>query len=175
MRRLHLAVFSLLAVVGVAACSSSASEAGWTYAPAASATVAPSGSAPASAAPSGSASASAAPSGTPGASAEPSGQPSALVVSVSAPTNAAVTGFDPRELTGPANVPFSIEFDNQDATAPHNFVLSDPTGQPVNIGDTALFTGPEARTYNVPALEADVYGFICQAHPTTMVGTLTLE
>jgi plastocyanin len=178
MRRLPVIALSLLAVAAFAACSS-AGQAGWTYAPAPSATPVPSGSAPASGEPPASAPASApasvAPSGTPGGSTGPSGQPSGTVVTVSAPTGAATTGFDPKDLTGPANTPFKLEFDNQDATAPHNIVISDPSGQPVNIGDTAFFTGPEKRTYDVPALAPGAYPFMCQVHPTTMTGTLTIQ
>jgi plastocyanin len=171
MRRLPLAAIALLTVVATAC--SSGGEAGWTYAPAPSATPVPSADASASAGPP---TGSVAPSGTPAASdGGPSGQPSTTVVTVTAPVGAAVTGFEPTELTGPANTPFTIEFDNQDNTAPHNFVLNDPGGQPVNIGDTAIFTGPEKRTYEVPALDPGVYPFLCQVHPTTMTGNLTLE
>jgi plastocyanin len=174
MNRLPLVALSIIVVAALAACSSSG-EAGWTYAPAASATPVPSGSAPASGEPSASAPGSVAPSGTPAASGGPSGQPGGTVVTITAPVGSAVTGFEPTELTGPANTPFTIEFDNQDNTAPHNFVLSDPAGGPVNIGDTSIFTGPEKRTYQVPALAAGVYPFLCQVHPTTMTGNLTLE
>lgn len=175
MRRLSFVAVALFAVVATACASGG--TAGWTYAPAPSATPVPSGepsgSAPASAP--ASTPASAAPSGSPSGSTSPSGEPSGTVVTVTAPTGAAVTGFEPKELTGPANTPFKLEFDNQDATAPHNFVLNDPSGQPVNIGDTSIFTGPEKRTYDVPALAPGAYPFLCQVHPTTMTGTLTIQ
>ena len=32
----------------------------------------------------------------------------------------------------------------------HNFVLKNPDGSNVDIGDTAFFDGPEVRTYDVP-------------------------
>ena len=170
MRRLSTAVAILFSLT-LAACGANTGGPGWTYAPAASAT--PVTSAAASGGPSAPASAEPSPSGA--ASLEPSGSPSALVVEIAAPTGAATTGFEPSELTGPANVEFAVEFDNQDATAPHNWVLNDPNGAAVNIGDTALFTGPEVRTYDVPALAPGDYSFLCQAHPTTMTGTLPLE
>ena len=163
----------LLIALLAAACSSGQGP-GWTYQPAASVTPAPSGTAAASgsAQPSGSAQASG--SAPASASAQPSGggQPGGDVVQVVA-TNA--SGWDTPELTAPADTPFTLEFDNQDSTVPHNLVINDPNGQRVNTGDTSFFTGPAVRTYNVPALPAGDYQFLCEVHPTTMVGTLTAE
>ena len=107
--------------------------------------------------------------GEPGASIDPN----APVVTVTAPTGAATSGFDPDTLEGPADTPFTLEFDNQDATAPHNIVIKDSSDAPVSIGDTSFFTGPEKRSYPVPALAAGAYSFVCEVHPTTMTGTLT--
>ncbi len=109
--------------------------------------------------------------GSPGASVAPN----APTVTVAAPTGAATAGFDPAALDAPADTAFTLVFDNQDATAPHNVVISDPGGAAVSIGDTALFTGPEKRSYAVPALKAGTYSFLCQAHPVAMKGTITVE
>ena len=68
-----------------------------------------------------------------------------------APSGAATTGFDPTTLEAKADTAFTLEFDNQDATAPHNVVISDPTARPVPMGDTAFFTGPKTKEYAVPA------------------------
>jgi plastocyanin len=177
MSRLPLVALALLAVAAIAACSS-ASAPGWTYAPAPSLTPAPSGSG--SAAPSASASApggaspSAAASGSP--SAAPSGSAGAIVLTVAAPNGAATTGFDPKELEGPANTPFTAVFDNQDTTtSPHNWVLKDATGAKVAIGDTAFFSGPATKEYQVPALAPGAYPFVCEVHPVAMTGTLTIK
>ena len=112
-----------------------------------------------------------------GASGAPSASidPNATVVTVSAPDGSATTGFDPETLEAPADTPFTLEFDNQDATAPHNVVIKDPSGTGVSIGDTAPFTGPATRSYAVPALAPGDYTFLCEVHPSTMTGTLTAK
>jgi mono/diheme cytochrome c family protein/plastocyanin len=110
-----------------------------------------------------------------GSGAAPSIDPSAPTVTVTAPTGAATTGFEPTTLEALANAVFTLVFDNQDATAPHNIVIKDPSGTAVPIGDTTFFTGPEKRSYAVPPLPAGDYTFLCEVHPTTMTGTLTLK
>lgn len=83
------------------------------------------------------------------------------------------TKFDTPQVETAAGEPFTIVFDNQDATAPHNVVLQKPDGTAVQMtGDTAFFVGPGKREYGVPALTAGAYPFHCQVHPT-MTGTLT--
>jgi cytochrome c oxidase subunit 2 len=76
-------------------------------------------------------------------------------------------------LTVPADEPFQIVFDNQEAI-PHNVAIHEgsPTGPEIWQGE--IFTGPDQRTYDVPALPAGTYGFICTVHPN-MTGTLTAE
>lgn len=178
MPRLPLAALALIAVAAFAmtACSS-ASGPGWTYAPAPSVTPAASGSGAPSAAPSGSVAPSAnptAPSAAP--SGAPSGSAGGTVLTVTAPDGSATTGFDPDALEGPANTPFTVVFDNQDTTtSPHNWVLKDSTGAKVDIGDTAFFSGPAKKEYQVPALAPGAYPFVCEVHPAAMTGTLTVK
>jgi len=148
---------------------------GWTYAPAPAITPAPSMEpAPSaepgvSAAPSGGESA--APSG--GASAEPSatagdsGAPSGTSIDIAALNIA----FDKSELTAPADEPFQIVFANNDAGIPHNVEIKDAAGATVFKGE--IFSGVETRTYDVPAMAAGSYTFICTVHPN-MAGTLTV-
>jgi plastocyanin len=82
--------------------------------------------------------------------------------------------FEQASLTAPAGVPFRIAFDNKDTGVPHNVAIhaGSPTGEEVFKGE--IFNGPEKRTYDVPALDAGAYSFVCTVHPT-MTGTLTVE
>jgi mono/diheme cytochrome c family protein/plastocyanin len=100
--------------------------------------------------------------------------PNAPVVTITAPVGAATSGFDPNQLTAPSDTVWTLKFVNDDPVQ-HNIVISDPEGKPVPIGDTSFFTGPATREYAVPALKAGGYTFLCQVHPTTMTGNLTIE
>ncbi|MEA2546128.1 MAG: Cupredoxin-like domain [Chloroflexota bacterium] len=116
-------------------------------------------------------------SSAPGASGAPAASidPNAPTVTLTAPVGAATTGFDPTTLTAKANTPFTLVFDNQDTQAPHNVVISDPSGAAVPTGDTTFFQGPKKVSYAVPALKAGTYTFLCQVHPTVMKGTLEVK
>jgi len=79
------------------------------------------------------------------------------------------TQFDIGEFKVPADTDFCIAFENQEAV-PHNVAIYD--------GGEAIFTGefvnePGSITYNVPALPAGEFRFICDAHPA-MVGDVTV-
>jgi len=77
--------------------------------------------------------------------------------------------FVTKDLAAPADAPFQIEFDNQDTGIQHNIEIKDPGGKTVFKGD--LVTGAAKATYNVPALPAGAYTFVCTVHPN-MTGTL---
>jgi plastocyanin len=179
MRRLIVVILPILALL--AACSSASSTPGWTYAPAPSATPVPSGGA--SGAPAASGGASAAPSAAPSAvaSAAPSGASGApgasgAVLTVTAPVGAATAGYNEKTLSATANTPFTVHFDNQDNQAPHNFTIKDSGGTKVQLGgDIAFFTGPGTRDLQVPALKTGTYTYFCEVHPSTMIGTLTVQ
>ena len=158
MRSLRTAALGVLALT-VVACSSATP--GWTYAPAPAVTPPPDTSAAPSAAPSGGASA------APSAIAGDSGTPTATTIEIAALNIA----FDKSELAAPADQPFQIVFANDDAGIPHNVEIKDAAGMSVFKGD--LFNGVETRTYDVPALAAGSYTFICTVHPN-MAGTLTV-
>lgn len=173
MRRLPAFLLTSLAAVALAACSAGGAP-GWTYAPAPSATPVPSGAA--SGEPSGAPSVAPSANPSPSSAASPSASGGGATLTVAAPVGSAVSGFDPTTLETAADTPFTLVFDNQDDQAPHNLVLKNPDGSAVAVqGDTAFFTGPGQRTYQVPALAAGDYTYLCEIHPTTMKGTLTAK
>lgn len=144
--RLARSIALLVGALTLAACASSTP--GWTVAPAPSVTPSPS----------------TAPEPSDRASAEPDG----TVIDISAQGIA----FDKSELSAPAGQPFKIRFANNDAGVPHNVAIHEgsPTGPEIWKGE--VFNGVETRTYEVPALAAGTYGFVCTVHPN-MSGTLT--
>ena len=80
--------------------------------------------------------------------------------------------FTETSLTAPANTAFDLQFNNQDASVPHNVVIVDSSGTAVFTGD--IFNGPATKDYSVSALPAGAYTFHCAVHPN-MTGTLTVK
>ena len=119
------------------------------------------------------ASESAAPSGEP--TAAPSGEASAAP-SGDAGTSVSIVAsgiaFTTTEVTVPADTAFVIVFENQDAGIPHNVAINDASGAEVFKGE--IFNGVDTKEYQVPALPAGTYTFICTVHPN-MTGTLTAQ
>ena len=159
----HLPV-ALLSILVVAACTQA--EAGWTYAPAPSKTPAPAASG--SAAPGGSPGAAGAPGAS--ASAAPGGSGQLVVVNITAQG----IKFNESAITAPADTPFQIQFDNQDAGVPHNVAIRTGGTQGPEIFKGTVFNGVATHAYDVPALDAGSYAFVCDVHPT-MTGTLTVQ
>jgi plastocyanin len=140
---------------------------GWTFAPptvpppsqpaaSGAASVAP--SAPASAAPS-TAMSGAPASGAPAPSAASSGATGGAVVQVSALN----VNFEQAQVGAPAGVAFVIHFNNKDTGVLHDIAIVDASGTQVFLG-TAI-TGPAEVDYQVPALPAGTYQFVCTIHP----------
>ena len=96
----------------------------------------------------------------------PSGEPGGAGI----PIVAKDIAFDQTALTAPADAPFQITFDNQDPSIPHNVEIKDGGGATVFNGE--IFPGVATKTYDVPALAAGAYTFLCTVHPN-MTGTLT--
>jgi plastocyanin len=149
MRFARFMTLAVLSVAIVAGCSDA--SAGWTYLPAPSVTPPPSGAA------------SAEPSG-------PTGSANPNVIAISALN----IKFEQTTVTAPAGTPFQVQFENKDAGAPHNIALrlGDVNGAELFKGE--VFNGIATRVYDVPALDAGAYAFVCTVHPT-MVGTLNAE
>ncbi|MGZ8528866.1 MAG: cytochrome c oxidase subunit II [Candidatus Limnocylindrales bacterium] len=80
--------------------------------------------------------------------------------------------FDKASLDAPADQPFTIKFQNDDASIAHNVAIHDGAGQEVFKGE--IFAGVDVRTYPVPPLKAGSYTFVCSVHPN-MTGTLTVK
>jgi plastocyanin len=148
MRHARLLSAAVLSLSLVAACTTA--NAGWTYAPAPSKAPAPSGSGSASAAPGGSA------------------NPNLVVISASG------IKYEQTTLTAPASTPFQIQFENKDAGVPHNVSLHLGGSTGAELFKGPIFNGVETRTYDVPALDAGQYAFVCTVHPT-MIGTLNVQ
>jgi plastocyanin len=73
-------------------------------------------------------------------------------------------------LNAPAGTPFTMALDNRDSGVPHDVAIKDAAGTEIFRGE--LVTGPAVVVYDVPALPAGQYTFVCTVHPN-MTGTLT--
>ncbi len=159
MRRPLLAL--AIAVTALLAACSASTGPEWTYAPPTpppAVTPAPSGEA--SLAPSG------APSAAPSDNAGGGGGEGAVV-----DISALNIEFEQKDVSAPAGVPFVIRFDNKDAGIPHNVEIKDSMGMVVFKGD--IVNGVAQVDYQVPALTAGTYPFLCTVHPN-MTGTITV-
>ncbi len=79
--------------------------------------------------------------------------------------------FDTDSLSAPADRAVPDRVRQQRPGIPHNVEIKDASGASVFQGE--IFSGVETRTYDVPALAAGSYTFICTVHPN-MTGTLTV-
>ena len=101
----------------------------------------------------------------------------------STPSSSAATGavlhisaqniaFDTNHLEAPAGQAFVLDFDNNDPGIPHNVEIKDANGTSKFKGQ--IVNGPATISYQVPALAAGSYMFVCDVHPN-MTGTLTAK
>jgi len=117
--------------------------------------------------------------GLPGAGGSPAPSAAASAAPSSAPgatttlqLTAENTQFDKVTLEAPAGVAFKIQLTNNDAGIPHNVeILRDG----VSVWKGAIFNGVQVQTYDVPALAAGKYQFICTVHPNVMKGDLDVK
>ncbi|MGK2850241.1 MAG: aa3-type cytochrome oxidase subunit IV [Candidatus Limnocylindrales bacterium] len=106
-----------------------------------------------------------------GPSGEPAGaeaSPPAADVTVTAKGIAFLT----TSITAPADKPFTLAFVNDDDGIPHNVELKDAGGAVAYLGE--IFPGIATKVYDVPALPAGAYTFLCTVHPS-MTGTATVQ
>jgi plastocyanin len=164
MRFVRAAALGSFVAIAAGACSGS-TQAAWTFRPEPSPTAAPSAVASASSAPAPSPATSASP-----AASAPAGGGSAGGTTVA--VKAQNIAFDTQDIQAPAGQAFAIAFDNEDAGIPHNIAIQDATGASVFKGE--IVTGTTQATYQVPALTAGAYTFICEVHPN-MKGTVTVK
>ncbi len=108
-------------------------------------------------------------SGAPGTSAAPAAPslpPADVTVTVQG------VQFDTATLTATAGKPWTIAFVNNDPSVPHDMEFLDSAGVTAFLGDKVI--GVSSAIYNVPALAAGTYKFVCTFHPN-MVGELTVK
>jgi plastocyanin len=106
------------------------------------------------------------PPAEPGASDEP------VEIAADVTLTAVNIAFVEDSFSAPADTPFTLALVNQDQGTPHNVELKDGGGASVFLGE--IFNGVATEVYDVPALAAGSYTFLCTVHPN-MTGTATLE
>ncbi len=108
--------------------------------------------------------------GTGGSAAPPSAAPTLPAADTT--ITAQNTAFVETSVEAPAGKPFTIAFDNRDDGQQHNVAIHDASGAEVFMGK--IVSGPTVIVYDVPALAAGTYSFVCSVHPN-MTGTLTTK
>lgn len=119
--------------------------------------------------PAGESPASGPPASGPPASGEP---PPASAPTADVTIHAKGIAFVETSFTAPAGKPFTIAFVNEDAGTAHDIELKDASGGVAFKGE--IFSGVETRVYDVPALAAGTYPYVCIVH-SNMTGTATLQ
>jgi plastocyanin len=79
--------------------------------------------------------------------------------------------FEQAEVAVVAGQPFSMTFENKEVGVPHNVAIYDSPDLVTLLFLGEIFPGPDTRVYEVDALPAGTYTFICSVHPN-MVSTL---
>ena len=101
-----------------------------------------------------------------------SGAPAGSPVTADATVHAQGIAYVDTTFTAPAGKPFTLAFVNEDQGTPHNIELKNASGGVAYQGE--IFNGVETRVYDVPALPAGTYPYVCSIH-SNMTGTATLQ
>ena len=81
--------------------------------------------------------------------------------------------FDTSTISLPAGRAATLTFDNRDAGVQHNIVIATDSTLSTQLFSGDLITGPATVEYQIPALDAGEYYFLCLVHPN-MNGTVTV-
>ena len=81
--------------------------------------------------------------------------------------------FETTAVEVPAGKAFKIDFDNKDAATIHDIDIHRTSAGGELVFDGATVSGPAKATYDIPALTAGTYAFVCSVHPGDMSGTIT--
>lgn len=87
---------------------------------------------------------------------------------------AASNRWDTSALSAPAAKIWHLELTNQERTIPHNFTVSSGPAYEERIYGTPNVKKGTFR-YDIPALPAGSYLFMCTLHANTMTGTLAIQ
>jgi len=101
-----------------------------------------------------------------------SGAPAGSPVTADATVHAQGIAYVDTTFTAPAGKPFTLAFVNEDQGTPHNIELKNASGGVAYKGE--IFNGVDTRVYEVPALPAGTYPYVCSIH-SNMTGTATLQ
>lgn len=112
------------------------------------------------------------PSGPPASGGEGSAAPPPSGPAADVRVEAKGVAFVTKTWSGPAGKTFTIAFANEDPGTPHDIALIDASGTQVFKGEA--FPGVDTRVYDVPALDAGTYKFVCTIH-SSMTGEATLQ
>ncbi|MEP7059692.1 MAG: cupredoxin domain-containing protein, partial [Actinomycetota bacterium] len=83
--------------------------------------------------------------------------------------------FSADSLTLPAGAKSTLAFTNNDAGVQHNVAIFSDSGYSTAVFTGEFVTGPAEKTYDIPTLDPGTYYFRCDAHPTTMTGTIAVR
>lgn len=78
--------------------------------------------------------------------------------------------FEPMSLSATAGLPIRLTLDNQDASIPHNVVVSSGG---VMVTKTSIVSGPGTATVDIDPPPAGVLALVCEIHPN-MTASITV-